>query len=156
MNQKAFQDMWPEELSYCFGCGRNNEHGFQIKSYWEGEEAVCTWKPEKYYMAGKGVLCGGVIATLIDCHCLNTAGAAVHKAEGREIGTKPFIPYATGTLQVRFIRPIPLHRPVVLRARVKEMKDKKIIVTCSVFSGKNECASGEIIAIQVPEPFWIK
>jgi len=42
MSQEAFQDKWPDEVSYCFGCGRNNEKGFQIKSYWDGDEAVCT------------------------------------------------------------------------------------------------------------------
>lgn len=156
MSQKAFQDILPEEASHCFGCGRNNEKGFQIKSYWEGDEAVCTWKPKKHHMAGPGVLCGGVIATLLDCHCLNTANALQYKEDGREIGSKPLMLYLTGTIQVKLLRPTPLNRPVVLRARVKEKKGRKIVVTCSVYSGRNECARGEIVAIRLPEEFWIK
>ncbi len=40
MNQKAFQDYYPDELSHCYGCGRFNEHGLQLKSYWDGEKTV--------------------------------------------------------------------------------------------------------------------
>ena len=156
MNQIAFQDSWPDEISYCFGCGRNNQHGLQIKSYWDGEEAVCTWKPKPYHAVGIDILFGGVTASLIDCHCLNTAMAAVYKAEGRVVGTKPIIIYATGTLNVKFIRPISVKRSVILRAKVQEMKDKKIILTCSVFSGRKECAQGEVIAVRAPEAVWIK
>ncbi len=125
MNQVTFQDAWPEEISYCFGCGRNNQHGLRIESYWNGEKAVCTWEPKPYHAAGHDILFGGVIASLIDYHCLNTAMATVYKAEGREIGTKPTIIYATGTLNVKFIRPISVKRSVILRVKVKEMKEKK-------------------------------
>jgi hypothetical protein len=40
MDQKAFQDYYPDDLSHCYGCGRLNEHGLQIKSYWDGEESL--------------------------------------------------------------------------------------------------------------------
>jgi len=156
MSQQAFQDLWPEQYSQCFGCGRNNEHGLQIKSFWEVDETVCTWKPKQIYEAGLGVLCGGILATLIDCHCVNTAIAALYKKEDRELGSKPFIPYAGGTINLRHIKPIFIRKPVVLRANIREMKDRKTIITCSVFSGKNECAKAEVIAIKAPEPTWIK
>ena len=154
MSQKAFQDIWPDDGFHgqCFGCGRKNEKGFQIKSYWEGDEAVCKWKPEKHHMAAPGVLCGGVIATLLDCHCLNTANALAYK----EKGSKPMATYITGSMEVKLLRPTPMNRPIVLRAKVKELKGKKMVVTCSVFSGRNECARGEIIAIRLPEEYWIK
>jgi hypothetical protein len=42
MNQKSFQDYYPDELSHCYGCGRLNEHGLKIKSYWDGQEAGCS------------------------------------------------------------------------------------------------------------------
>ena len=121
MNTQVFQDEWPEIATHCWGCGRNNEHGLQIKSYWEGEEAICIWQPEKYHVAGGGIVCGGIIATIIDCHCLNTAIAAVYRKEERKIGTKPFIPYVTGTITIKLILPTPIDEPVVLRAKIKEM-----------------------------------
>ncbi|HEB29438.1 MAG TPA: PaaI family thioesterase, partial [Spirochaetes bacterium] len=46
MSRKAFQDFYPDELSWCYGCGRLNEHGLRIKSYWDGEESVATYTPE--------------------------------------------------------------------------------------------------------------
>ena len=39
MNLKAFQDHYKDEYSVCYGCGRLNPHGHQIKSYWDGEES---------------------------------------------------------------------------------------------------------------------
>ena len=50
MNQKAFQDFYPDELSHCYGCGRLNKDGLQIKSYWDGEETVAVFKPRAYHM----------------------------------------------------------------------------------------------------------
>ena len=156
MSQQAFQDLWPEQYSKCFGCGRNNEHGLQIKSFWDGDETICTWTPKKIYEAGLGVLCGGILSTIIDCHCVNTAIAALYKAEGRELGSKPFIPYAGGSITMKHMKPVFIKNSVDLRAKIKEMKDRKTIISCTAFSGKIECAKAEVIAIKAPEPTWIK
>jgi acyl-coenzyme A thioesterase PaaI-like protein len=157
MEEKAFQDIWPEWGSNCWGCGRSNEHGLQIKSYWEGDEAVCTWQPKKYHEAYMGALCGGIIATIIDCHCTNTAIAAAYKAAtGKELGSEPFeldsesiLRYATGSMNIRLIRPARTRKPVVLRAKVKEMKKSKITVSCSLFYNNKLCATGEVIVINL-------
>ena len=149
MDNEAIQDKWPEIGTYCWGCGRNNEHGLQIKSFWEGDECVCTWKPKRYHCAYPGRGCGGIIASILDCHCLNTANSAAYMVEGREIGTEPVIMYATGTISVRFIKPTPMNKPWVFRARVKEMIERKATVSCSVFVKENECANGEIVAIRM-------
>jgi acyl-coenzyme A thioesterase PaaI-like protein len=149
MEQIAIQDKWPDEGTHCWGCGKNNKEGLQIKSYWEGDETVCTWQPENYHLAFLGVTCGGIIASIIDCHCLNTAISAAYKAQGRDFGTKPTIGYVTGTLTVKYLKPTPINKPIVLRARIKETTERKIIVTCSVFSKKKECAKGELVAIKL-------
>ncbi|MBY9006626.1 MAG: PaaI family thioesterase [Candidatus Lokiarchaeota archaeon] len=154
MSQKFFQDLWPEELSYCFGCGRNNKDGLQIKSYWEGDESLCIWTPKEYLKAGKDILCGGIVATIIDCHCLNTAIAVAYKRETRELGTEPFIPYATGSLRMELKKPIPIQKPIILKAKVDQIQDKKIIVSCLLFSDNILCAKGEIIALRVSKDFW--
>jgi len=152
MNREAFQDAWPEGASHCFGCGRNNDHGLQIKSYWDGDEAICIWQPQEQYKAGEDILNGGIIATLIDCHSLNTANAAASRAEGG----RPIISYVTRNLRIDLLQPTPITQSVTLRARIKEFSEKKITLTCSLFSGKNECASGEIVAVRLPEELWIK
>jgi len=153
MTQRAFQD----EISgnHCWGCGSANDKGLQIKSYWSGDEAVCTWQPQAHHCAGPGhILNGGIIATVIDCHCGWTAIAAAYREEGREINTEPSIWYATSSLNVKYLRPTPLDEAVVLRARVKESIGKKTILACSLFAKGEECAVGEVVAVRVPRRFW--
>src|SRR5512136_793840 len=52
----------------CFGCGPTNEKGLKIKSYVDGDKVVARWKAEPHHQAFEGVLCGGIIGTLLDCH----------------------------------------------------------------------------------------
>ena len=63
---KAFQDYYPDQLAHCYGCGRLNEHGLQIKSYWEGDDSVCHFQPHPHHTAIPGYVYGGLIASLID------------------------------------------------------------------------------------------
>jgi len=42
MREKAFQGYYPDHLAWCYGCGRLNEHGYQIKTYWDSDETVTT------------------------------------------------------------------------------------------------------------------
>jgi len=149
----AIQDQFRRN-NYCWGCGQSNDHGLKIKSYWLGDEAVCTWQPEEYHAAGpQNVVNGGIVATLIDCHSACTAMAAAYQSEGREIGSEPHIWCATAHLEVTYLRPTSLGEPISLRARVKEMGESKIIVTCSVSANGEECARGEVVAVRVP-PEW--
>ena len=152
VDQHTFQDHIAEK--HCWGCGILNKRGLQIRSTWSGDETVCTWQPKDYHLAGPThVLNGGIIATIIDCHSICTAIAAAHRTEGRAMNTAPSIWYATASLQVTYLKPTPIHEPVVLRARVKEMKGKKTIITCSLFAEGEECARGEVVAVRVP-PAW--
>lgn len=154
MDQRAVQDQLGA-VNYCWGCGSFNEHGLQIKSCWSGDEAVCTWQPENYHSAGPlHILNGGIIATLFDCHCTCTAIAAGYAAEGREIGTEPLIWYATVSLQVTYLRPAPIDQPVTLRARVKEMGDRKTLVGCSLFASGEKCAQAEVVNVRVPSTWF--
>ena len=81
MGERAFQDQG--SVSHCHGCGADNEKGLQIKSFWEGDEAVATWKAQPHHCGGsKDIVNGGIVATLIDCHSLNLAIAHAYRAEG--------------------------------------------------------------------------
>src|SRR5438045_9362567 len=57
----------------CFGCGPANDQGLRIKSRVEGDEVVCDWTPERHHEAFAGVVNGGIIGTLFDCHSNWTA-----------------------------------------------------------------------------------
>ncbi len=137
--------------NYCWGCGTDNEHGLQLKSYWVGDEAVAKWEPKPHHAAGpRRILNGGIIATLIDCHSIWTAIAAAYRAEGRALETEPLIWYVTASLQVSYLRPTPIDQPIELRAQLKEVRERRTTVTCSVFAKSEECARGEVVAVRVP------
>ncbi len=151
MSQKAVQDYYPDELSYCYGCGRLNEKGLKLKSYWEGEETVAIFTPRPYHIAIPGYAYGGLIASLIDCHGTGTAAAATYRAEGREMGTEPPLRFVTASLHVDYLRPTPLGVPLEIRGKAKEIKGRKVVVSASVSAGGEVCAKGEVVAVQMPE-----
>jgi acyl-coenzyme A thioesterase PaaI-like protein len=118
------------------------------------DETVCTFMPRPSFMAGpRHVLNGGIIATVIDCHCICTAVAALYKSEGRPIGSDPVVWCVTGSLQIDYLRPTPIAAPVLLRARVESMEGKRTTVACSLFSDGIERARGRAVAVKVP-PSW--
>jgi acyl-coenzyme A thioesterase PaaI-like protein len=151
VNQKAFQDYYPDDLSHCYGCGRLNEFGHQIKSYWDGEGTVCTFLPQPYHTAIPGYVYGGLIASLIDCHATGTAAAAAYRAEGRPMGTQPPLRYVTASLNVDFLRPTPIGIPLEVRGRVKEIKGRKVVVDATLSAGGEVRARGQVVAVQMPE-----
>jgi acyl-coenzyme A thioesterase PaaI-like protein len=151
MTQKAFQDYYPDDLSHCYGCGRLNEHGLQIKSYWDGDESVCIHQPKPHYMAVPGFAYGGLIASLIDCHSTGTAAAAKYRAENRNMDTLPPLRFLTASLHVNYLLPTPIDGLIEIRGRVKEIKGRKVVVESRLIVGGKVCATGEVVAVQVPE-----
>ena len=144
-----FQDHMPDNV--CYGCGTENPHGLQIKSYWEGDEGVCIWHSQEKYQGWPKVLNGGILATLIDCHSMGTALAHAYRLERRSMGSTPIYRYATGTITVRYLKPTRNDRPIELRARVTAVKGRKTTLTCDVFIDGDKTAEASIIAIRVLE-----
>jgi acyl-coenzyme A thioesterase PaaI-like protein len=151
VSQKAFQDYYPDYFSHCYGCGRLNDHGLQIKSYWDGDEAVMIFRPKPYHTAIPGFVYGGLIASLIDCHSTGVASAAAYREEGRDMDTDPPFRYLTASLHVDYLHPTPIDESLEVRATVKEIKGRKIVVSSTLSAGGQICARGEVVAAQVPE-----
>lgn len=151
MNNKSFQDYYPDELSYCYGCGRLNDHGLQLKSYWDGEETIATFHPKPYHNAIPGYVYGGLIASLIDCHGTGTASAASYRKGGREMGTDPPLRYVTASLHVEYLRPTPLGVPLNIRGMVEEVTGRKVVVSATVSAEGEICARGQVVAVQMPQ-----
>ncbi len=151
MEKKAFQDYYPDELCHCYGCGRLNDHGLQIKSYWDGKEAVAVFQPKSFHIAIPGFVYGGLIASIIDCHSTGTASAAAYRAENRNMDTKPPLRFITGALHVDFLQPTPLGLELEARAKIEEVKGRKVVVTSTVSANGKICAQGKVVAIQMPE-----
>jgi acyl-coenzyme A thioesterase PaaI-like protein len=151
MSKKAFQDFYPDSLAHCYGCGRLNEHGHQIKSYWDGEESVCHFLPNLHHIAIPGYVYGGLLASLIDCHGTGTASAAAYRAEGRNMESEPSLRFLTASLHVDYHKPTPLGIEVEVRARVKEIKGKKVLIEEWITAGGLITVRGEVLAVQVPD-----
>lgn len=152
--QPAFQDQYADRHSYCYGCGRLNERGLHLKSYWEGDEAVCRYTPRDYHMALPGYVYGGLIASLVDCHGVGTAAAARARAEGRAISGEPAIRFVTASLHVDYLRPTPMG-PLELRARVRSMEGRRVTVEVTLHAAGHLRARGEVVAAEIPENFMV-
>ena len=152
----AFQDYYPDEVSYCYGCGRLNEHGLQIKSYWDGEETVCHYQPRPYHTAVPGYVYGGLLASLIDCHGTGTAAAAAYRDQGRPMDSDPPLRFLTASLHVDYLKPTPIDRPLELRGRVTEIKGRKVIVAVELYAHDELCVRGEVVTVQVPDDFMAR
>jgi len=150
MTEKAFQDYYPDELSHCYGCGRLNVHGLQIKSYWDGDESIAHFQPEEKHMAVPGFVYGGLIASLIDCHSTGTASAAVYRKQGRAMNTDPPIRFVTASLHVEYLAPTPLTPQLEIRGKATEITDKKVMVEARVLSEGKVCATGKVVAVRMP------
>jgi acyl-coenzyme A thioesterase PaaI-like protein len=151
MDEKAFQDYYPDSMAYCYGCGRLNEFGLQIKSYWDGNETVCLFQPRPYHIAIPGYVYGGLIASLIDCHSTGSAAAAAYRDAGRSMDSEPAFRFLTASLHVDYLKPTPLDMLLEVRAHIKEVKGRKVVIHSSLSAGGVVTARGEVVTVQVPD-----
>jgi len=146
--RQYFQDYMAAQT--CFGCGPDNGNGFKIRSHWENELSVCEWQAEQYHEGWAGLTCGGVIATLVDCHCIATSMATAIKQENREMGSDPKYVFATGALNITYLKPSSVDKPIRLEAKVSKIKyDKKYTVECSVYVDGEKTAQAEVVTLLV-------
>lgn len=152
MNYKkqALQDIIAPE-GVCFGCGVQNKHGLQIKSYWDidGKHVTARFTPNERYVGWPSLVYGGLISCLIDCHSNWTVMANHYRTENREPGSLPRIDCVTGTLNIKYIKPTPIGVPLFLKAHVEGEVQKKTRVICEVYANEVMTALGDSIFIKV-------
>ena len=153
MEIKAFQDYYPDHLSHCYGCGKLNEHGYQIKTVWDGDETLSTFTPLPHHTAIPGFVYGGLLASLIDCHGTGSAAAAMYKQENREMDTEPSFRFLTGSLNVKYLKPTPIDCTLQIRGKIREISGKKVTVDVKVLANDVVTVTGEVITIQVPDKY---
>jgi len=152
MSGKAFQDYYPDNFSHCYGCGKKNEHGHHLKSFWDGDTTVARFTPERYHTGGiPGYAYGGIVASLLDCHGTGSASAAAFKAEGRDMGTEPPIRFVTASLKVDYLKPTPLGVELEIRGEILEVKGRKVTLNLSLIANGVICAKGYMIAVRLPD-----
>jgi acyl-coenzyme A thioesterase PaaI-like protein len=131
----------------CWGCGPANPAGLHIRSFAKNGEVVAEWKPDKKYEAFDGVLNGGVIGTLLDCHCNWAAAYRLMKRANDEL------PPCTVTAEytIKLLRPTPTDGPVFLSAKVVDSTDDRATVEGTLSAGGKVCATCRGIFVAVRE-----
>ncbi len=145
----ALQDRYAPQ-NRCFGCGPANEKGLRLKSRAEGDLVVSDWTPEPHHEAFQGVLNGGIIGALLDCH--SNWAAVWHFMGTRGVDEPPSC--VTADFHVKLLRPTLTSGPVHLEARVVEVKDDRAIVEASLASGRKVTATcrGTFVAVKEGHP----
>lgn len=154
--RSAFQDYYPDDVAHCYGCGRLNESGHQLKSHWDGEETIARYTPRPYHTAIPGYVYGGLIASLIDCHGTGTAAAAAARLAGWDPAVDPTPPdelprFVTASLHVDYLRPTPLGPELEVRGTVKQATERKVVVEAALSAEGQVTARGTVVAVRMPE-----
>jgi acyl-coenzyme A thioesterase PaaI-like protein len=141
----AIQDLYEEDFQVCYGCGAKNPDGLQLKSYRDGDRIVARHTPRPSQLAIPGVVYGGLIASLVDCHGIAT-GAAHFQPD--PFGTPPRC--VTGSLHVDYRRPTPMNGEAIeLSARVVEASDRKAVAEVEVRVDGELTAEGRVVAVKL-------
>jgi acyl-coenzyme A thioesterase PaaI-like protein len=134
----------------CFGCGPANAHGLRIRSFPAGDAVVAEWNPEQKYEAFPGVLNGGIIGSLLDCHCNWTAAYHLMKQAGQD--HPPCT--VTANYAIKLLRPTPTDGPVQLSATVAESTADRATIDGTLSAGGQVCATcrGTFVAVTEGHP----
>lgn len=151
MSEASLQDRYAPQGA-CFGCGPANAHGLRIKSFPAGDEVVCTWQPQPHHEAFAGVLSGGIIGTLLDCHCNWTAAYHLMGQAGSD--TPPCTVTAAYAIQLQ--RPTPSTGPVTLHAHVASSSADRAEVEGTLEAAGKVCATcrGSFVAVKPGHPAY--
>ncbi len=146
----AIQDTYPEDVAHCYGCGRLNDHGYQIKTRPHGEGTLTEFLPDSVHTAIPGYVYGGLIASLIDCHSTGSAAIFAMQEEALEVGSEPSPRFLTAHLEVDYLEPTPLDR-ITLIGRAAEVKERKVIVVTECIVEGEVTARGYAVLVKMPE-----
>jgi acyl-coenzyme A thioesterase PaaI-like protein len=136
----------------CFGCGPANANGLHVRSFANGDEVVAMWQPQTKYEAFPGMLSGGIIGTLLDCHCNWTA--AWHLMNKAGLDQPPCT--VTAEYSIKLLRPTPSDKAVRLVARIVESTDDRAIVEGELIAHERITATcrGTFVAVKPGHPAY--
>ena len=142
--EKSLQQRFAPELN-CFGCGPKNRLGLQIQSFVVGEEVVAKFSPQPHHVAYEGMVNGGIIGALLDCHMNWTA--AWHLMQRLEMEKPPCT--VTAEYSVQFLAPTPMDETLSLIANVDSSSDRKAVISATLGFGDNVTAQGKGVFVSV-------
>ena len=149
MSDQSLQERYAPENA-CFGCGPSNPDGLHVRSFVDGEQVIAEWMPQPKYEAFPGVLNGGIIGALLDCHC---NWAAAHYLMNRARADRPPCT-VTSDYAIKLLRPTPTNAPVSLAAKVVDGTDDRATVEGTLIAGGKVCATcrGTFVAVKEGHP----
>jgi acyl-coenzyme A thioesterase PaaI-like protein len=136
----------------CFGCGPANPTGLHVRSFVDGAEVIAEWQPSQQYEAFPGVLNGGIIGSLLDCHC-NWA-ATWHLMEKTGSDKPPCT--VTADYSIKLLRPTPTNEKIKLVARTVESTGDRAVVEGELIANGKVCATcrGTFVAVKPGHPAY--
>jgi acyl-coenzyme A thioesterase PaaI-like protein len=174
MSELSLQERFAPQ-SACFGCGPANQQGLRVRSFpcdpnkftvvgqadqdagglrSEAFRAVteAEWRPSPHHEAFPGMLNGGIIGSLLDCHSNWTAAYQLMRDRG-EVHPPCTV---TSEFKVKLLRPTPSAAPLRLEARVLESQGSRVVVEAQLLSGGELCATclGTFVAVKPGHPAY--
>lgn len=150
-NEKSIQEIYSPD-SICFGCGPKNEKGLNIRSFAVGDEFVAEWRAEPHHEAFPGILNGGIIGALLDCHSNWAAAYFLMKRDGK---SEPDCT-VTADFHVKLFRPTPSGAVITLKARVVESSGNRATVEAELLADGKVCDTcvGTFVAVSEGHPAY--
>lgn len=148
---KSLQETYAPQ-SICFGCGPANEKGLKIRSFPLDGNVVCEWQPQSHHEAFPGMMNGGIVGALLDCHSNWTA--AWHYMQENKL-TEPNST-VTAEFHVKLLKPVPSAEKIKLEARIVENQGRKMKVHAKLFANNEICATcdGLFVAVKPGHPAY--
>lgn len=150
--EKSLQETYAPN-GICFGCGAANEKGLRIRSFEnEAGEYVAEWRAEEHHQAFPGMLNGGIVGALLDCHSNWAAAHHLMKKSGK---TEPDCT-VTADFHVKLRRPTPADATIYLKARIVESTDTAAAVEAELIANEKVCATcrGNFVAVKEGHPAY--
>lgn len=151
MQEQGLQEKYAPQ-STCFGCGPSNPHGLKVRSIPQLDQVVADWVAQPYHEAFPGVLNGGIIGALLDCHSNWTAAWHLMKQSGAD--QPPCT--VTADFAVKLLRPTPSAEKIHLVARVVESQADRATIDAQLMAGGKVCATcrGTFVAVKPGHPAY--
>jgi acyl-coenzyme A thioesterase PaaI-like protein len=151
MTDRSVQETYAPD-NQCFGCGPSNSKGLQIRSFQEGDDFVAEWRAEPHHEAFPGMLNGGIIGALLDCH--SNWCAAMHLKQLREEASPPCT--VTASFHIKLLKPTPSEATIRLSARVTESSESRAQVEATLEAEGAVCATctGVFVAVKPGHPAY--
>ncbi|MCA1558636.1 MAG: PaaI family thioesterase [Acidobacteria bacterium] len=151
MNEQSLQEKYAP-ANACFGCGPANERGLHVRSFVRDGEVVAEWKAESFYEAFPGMLNGGIIGALLDCH--SNWAAAWHLMQQNNLDHPPCT--VTADYAIKLLRPTPTDDSIELKARVVESTEDRAVVEAELIAKGKLCATcrGTFVAVRQGHPAY--